>query len=122
MKLLYSNILPLGTEENQITVSDCIVEEMSSSDAVEIAVGYVSKAALQELDKIVGEHHIRRVVLTIGMYFVEGMPEGIYHTAIALNRKWVDAGIGEIRVVRAFKYHGKLYAFYKDEKVKSAII
>ena len=50
MKLLYSNILPLGTEENQITVSDCIVEEMSSSDAVEIAVGYVSKAALQELD------------------------------------------------------------------------
>ena len=122
MKLLYSNILPLGTEENQITVSDCIVEEMSSSDAVEIAVGYVSKAALQELDKIVGEHHIRRVVLTIGMYFVEGMPEGIYHTAIALNRKWVDAGIGEIRVVRAFKYHGKLYAFYKEDEVKSAII
>lgn len=111
MKLLYSNILPLGTEENQITVSDCIVEEMSSSDAVEIAVGYVSKAALQELDKIVGEHHIRRVVLTIGMYFVEGMPEGIYHTAIALNRKWVDAGIGEIRVVRAFKYHGNGYLY-----------
>lgn len=122
MKLLYSNILPLGTEENQITVSDCIVEEMSSSDAVEIAVGYVSKAALQELDKIVGEHHIRRVVLTIGMYVIEGMPEGIYHTAMALNRKWVDAGIGEIRVVRAFKYHGKLYAFYKEDNVKSAII
>lgn len=122
MKLLYSNILPLGTEANQITVSDCIVEEMSSSDAVEIAVGYVSKAALQELDKIVGEHHIARVVLTIGMYFTEGMPEGIYHTAMALNRKWVDAGIGEIRVVRAFKYHGKLYAFYKEDEVKSAII
>lgn len=122
MKLLYSNILPLGTEENQETVTERFMEEASSADAVEIAVGYVSKAALQELEQIVDEQKIRRIVLTIGMYFVEGMPEGIYHTAIALNRKWVDAGVGEIRIVRAFKYHGKLYAFYKDDQVKSAII
>ena len=122
MKLLYSNILPLGTEENQETVTERFLEEVSSADAVEIAVGYVSKAALQELEQIVDDQKIRRIVLTIGMYFVEGMPEGIYHTAIALNRKWGDAGIGEIRIVRAFKYHGKLYAFYKDDQVKSAII
>lgn len=122
MKLLYSNILPLGTEENQETVTERFMEEASSADAVEIAVGYVSKAALQELEQIVDEQKIRRIVLTIGMYFVEGMPEGIYHTAVALNHKWVDAGVGEIRIVRAFKYHGKLYAFYKDDQVKSAII
>ena len=122
MKLLYSNILPLGTEENQETVTERFMEEASSADAIEIAVGYVSKAALQELEQIVDEQKIRRIVLTIGMYFVEGMPEGIYHTAVALNRKWVDAGVGEIRIVRAFKYHGKLYAFYKDDQVKSAII
>ena len=122
MKLLYSNILPLGTEDNQETVSDRFLGEISSADAVEIAVGYVSKAALQKLEQIVDEQKIRHIVLTIGMYFVEGMPEGIYHTATALNRKWVDAGIGEIRIVRAFKYHGKLYAFYKDDHVKSAII
>ena len=122
MKLLYSNILPLGTEDNQETISDRFLEEISSSDVVEIAVGYVSKAALQELEQMVDAQKIRRIVLTIGMYFVEGMPESIYHTAIALNRKWVDAGIGEIRIVRAFKYHGKLYAFYKDDQVKSAII
>ena len=122
MKLLYSNILPLGTEDNQETVTDRFTKEASSSDAVEIAVGYVSKAALQELDRIVDEQKISRISLTIGMYYVEGMPEGIYHTAIALNRKWVDAGIGEIRIVRAFKYHGKLYAFYKDDQVKSAMI
>ena len=122
MKLLYSNILPLGTEDNQETISDRFLKEISSSDVVEIAVGYVSKAALQELEQMVDAQKIRRIVLTIGMYFVEGMPESIYHTAIALNRKWVDAGIGEIRIVRAFKYHGKLYAFYKDDQVKSAII
>ena len=77
MKLLYSNILPLGTEDNQETISERFLEEVSSSDAVEIAVGYVSKAALQELEQIVEEQNIRRIVLTIGMYFVEGMPEGI---------------------------------------------
>ena len=122
MKLLYSNILPLGIDEKQETVNERFMGEASSADAVEIAVGYVSKAALRELEQIVDEYKIRHIVLTIGMYYVEGMPEGIYHTAIALNRKWVDAGIGEIRIVRAFKYHGKLYAFYKDGQVKSAII
>ncbi len=122
MKLLYSNILPFGIDEKQETVNERFMGEASSADAVEIAVGYVSKAALRELEQIVDEYKIRHVVLTIGMYYVEGMPEGIYHTAIALNRKWVDAGIGEIRIVRAFKYHGKLYAFYKDGQVKSAII
>ena len=88
MKLLYSNILPLGTEDNQETISDRFLKEISSSDVVEIAVGYVSKAALQELEQMVDTQKIRRIVLTIGMYFVEGMPESIYHTAIALNRKW----------------------------------
>ena len=122
MNLLYSNILPLGTEEGQETVSNQISEEISNSDAIEIAVGYVSKASLEELDRIVTEHQIRHIILTIGMYFVEGMPEAMYHTAVAINQKWVAAGIGEIRMVRAFKYHGKLYAFYRDRQVRSAIV
>ena len=122
MILLYSNILPLGVEENQETVSVCFENEATSSDAVEIAVGYVSKASLEELDRIVRDNNIRHILLVIGMYFVEGMPESMYHAAIALNQKWVEDGIGEIRMVRAFKYHGKLYAFYKDQQVKSAII
>lgn len=122
MNLLYSNILPLGVEENQETVSVCFENEATSSDAVEIAVGYVSKASLEELDRIVRDNNIRHILLVIGMYFVEGMPESMYHAAIALNQQWVEDGIGEIRMVRAFKYHGKLYAFYKDQQVKSAII
>lgn len=56
------------------------------------------------------------------MYFVEGMPEGSYHTALKLNRKWQESGKGEIRIVKAFKYHGKLYTFYKDNLPFSAIL
>jgi hypothetical protein len=56
------------------------------------------------------------------MYFIEGMPEGSYNAALELNKKWREAGIGEIKIVKAFKYHGKLYCFYKDGQPFSAII
>lgn len=122
MKLLYSDILPAGLDENQITVTDCFNKQISDCDGVDIAVGYVSKAALEELDALAAEHNIRYINLVIGMYYVEGMPEGTYRTALALNEKWRTAGVGEIRLTRAFKYHGKLYVFHKNGDVKSAII
>lgn len=122
MKLLYSNILPVGLDDEQVTITDCFHEQIADCDGVDIAVGYVSKAALEELDALVTAHSIGHINLVIGMYYVEGMPEGTYRTAVAINEKWRDAGIGEIRMVRAFKYHGKLYVFHKNGDVKSAII
>ncbi len=122
MKLLYSNILPLGTEDDQETIMDCFNEQMKIADRVEIAVGYTSNASLAELDRLVDERSISKVCLNIGMYFIEGMPEGAYHTAIKINEKWQKSGTGEIRVIKAFKYHGKLFCFYKDGKPFSAII
>lgn len=122
MELLYSNILPVGTEEGQTTISDAIKSEFEKSDMVEIAVGYVSKASLEELDNLVSSNNITYVCLIMGMYYIEGMPEGSYHTAMQLNEKWRQLGIGEIRITRSFKYHGKLYSFYKDGAIRSAII
>lgn len=122
MKLLYSNILPLSTTEGQKTIIDCFNEQFAKSDRVEIAVGYISRVALEELDLLVEEHNISSICLTIGMYFIEGMPEGSYNAALELNKKWKDADIGEIRIVKAFKYHGKLYCFYQGGQPFSAII
>lgn len=122
MELLYSNILPLGTEDGQETLIDCFNEQISKADRVEIAVGYTSAASISELEMLVEKWHIKKIRLTIGMYYVEGMPEGAYHTAIKLNQKWIDSGIGEIRIVKVFKYHGKVYCFYKDGKPFSAMI
>ena len=118
MNLLYSNILPLGTDEGQNTIK----EQITLSDRIDIAVGYVSRASLDELEHLVEQNNIKNICLIIGMYFVEGMPEGSYHTALKLNKKWQESGIGEIRIVKAFKYHGKLYAFYKDNLPFSAIL
>lgn len=122
MRLLYSNILPVGIEEGQATISETFVEQIADSDSVEIAVGYVSKASLEELDALVEAHHIQHISLVIGMYYIEGMPEGTYRTALAINEKWRASGVGEIRMTRAFKYHGKLYLFLKDNLPKSAIL
>lgn len=122
MELLYSNILPLGLDEGHEEIANCIKVQLTKSSRVEIAVGYVSKASLEELDRLIYELHIKYVSLVVGMYYIEGMPEGTYRTALALDKKWRVAGIGEIRLVKAFKYHGKLYAFLKDDAVFSAII
>ena len=122
MELLYSDILPLALEDGQTSIIDSFHEQIALSDRVEIAVGYVSKAALEELDSLVYALHLKYVSLVIGMYYIEGMPESTYRTALALNEKWKADGIGEIRLVKAFKYHGKLHAFLKDDSVYSAII
>ena len=41
MQLLYSNILPLGIEEDQKTIIDAFHEQLQLADRVEIAVGAV---------------------------------------------------------------------------------
>lgn len=122
MKLLYSNILPLSTKENEDTIAEAINSQLKLADQIDIAVGYVSRAALEELDLLIEKNDIKNVCLNIGMYYIEGMPEGSYHTALRLNKKWQEKGIGEIRMIKAFKYHGKLYAFYKNGNPISAII
>lgn len=122
MKLLYSNILPLGTTEEQQTIADCFKEQLSKADRVEIAVGYISHASLGELEQLITDSEVQSICLNIGMYYIEGMPESSYHTAVKLNKKWQDNGVGEIRMVKSFKYHGKVYCFYKDDKPFSAII
>ena len=122
MKILYSNMLPLGIQEDQQTIDEGIKGQIETADRVDIAVGYVSLASLEELDRLVCDNNIKQIVLVIGMYYIEGMPEKIYHTAIRINKKWQDMGIGEIRIVRSLKYHGKVYCFYKDNTPFSAVI
>lgn len=122
MKLLYSNILPLGCDDEQTTIIDCFEEQLKNADRVEIAVGYTSNASISELEALADKYGTKKICLTIGMYFIEGMPESAYHTALKLNQKWMDSGKGEIRIVKSFKYHGKLFCFFKNEKPVSAII
>ena len=122
MRFLGSDILPLGIQSGQQTVADCIKEQLTLADRVDIAVGYVSRVALMELDQLVSAGKIQYISLTIGMYYIDGMPERSYHTAMQMNRRWQTAGVGEIRVVKAFRYHGKMYVFYHGMRPAAAVI
>lgn len=111
MTLLYSNIPPMKTVPGQETISEAFRRLAQEADEIFVAVGYISRLSLAELDEVVEQCGVSRISLTIGMYGKEGMPERSYHDARVLNRKWQNKRIGEIRLVRTFAFHGKLYYF-----------
>lgn len=87
MKVLYSNMLPLGIQDNQETIDESIRRQIEKSDRVDIAVGYVSLASPEELDIVISESSVKQITLVIGMYYIEGMPEKIYYTVFRINKK-----------------------------------
>lgn len=111
MPWLYSNMPPLRLEDGQNSIVRWMEEQFQKADAIEIAVGYISQASLDRLDELVCGKHI---VLTIGMYAIEGISHFSWKKILELNEKWQQAGIGEIRLVQPFKYHGKAYVFLKN--------
>lgn len=122
MPLLYSNIPPLRKPEEKQTLSEYLNTKAKECEEIIIAVGYASKNALIEIDRIVKENSISNVVLVLGMYYIEGFPESIYNTALKIDEEWRNLGIGEIRLTKSIKYHGKVYGFYKDNQIISGIV
>ena len=122
MKFLYSNIAPLRLQEDQSDIQQYFSEKAAVCDNIIIAVGYVSKNALIALDKSVREAHVKRTTLILGMYYIEGFPESIYRTAERINKQWAADGIGDIRVIKSMKFHGKIYLFLKDGRPLSGIV
>lgn len=62
MELLYSNIPPLRVKSGQKLFIDGFREAAREADQLDIAVGYVSKESLLELDQIVNELKIKKFV------------------------------------------------------------
>lgn len=125
MQLLYTDMLPLELDTGMTTIRECLKQEILNADRVEIAVGYVSKLSLLELNDLIHQKYssiARNICLNIGMYYTDGIPESSYYVAKMLNTQWQQEGIGEIRIVNAFKFHGKLYCFYHNNNPISSII
>lgn len=122
MPVLYSNVPPLRTPKGKHTLPEYMNSRAAVSDCLYIATGYASKNSLNEISGIVSKYGIRKVVLVLGMYYIEGFPESIYNMAREIDSEWRSQGIGEIRLTKSMKYHGKVYGFYKDGKITSAVI
>lgn len=121
-QILYSNIQPVRMKHPQATFQNVFYELAAKSDCLDIAVGYVSQASLEALRELVRQGGLKSVTLILGMYAVEGIAARTLHLAQTINAEWKKLGVGSIRVVKCFKYHGKTYAFRKGEDVTHVII
>lgn len=122
MRFLYSDILPVGLESGQQSIAQCFLETLAQADRVEIAVGYIAQSSLEELARLVEEHGLRHVMLLMGMYIRDGMPERLHTCALRINEDWRRRGCGEIRIIMPMSYHGKVYCFYRNDKPYAAIM
>lgn len=122
MPLLYSNVPPLRKPQGKMSLKEYIESKAPQSDCLYIVVGYASKNSLLEISRIITEYSITKVVLVLGMYCVDGFPEIIYNIASQIDEEWRASGIGEIRLTKSMKYHGKVYCFYQNGEITGAVI
>ena len=120
MQILCSNFPPVKTQN--ATFADTFYEFLPKADCLNIAVGYVTADSLIELQKAVELNHVHQLNLIIGMHYIDQFTPVEYRTAVKLNEFLHTNAIGEVRLVTPFRYHGKIYTFYRSGKPFASII
>lgn len=110
MEFLFNNYPPVKTGNK--TFSEAFYSLLHQATSMDIAVGYVSSDSLAELQKTIElNNNIRRLNLIIGMHYYDRFTKVQYNTANRLNKYLLENHLGEVRLVTAFRYHGKLYSY-----------
>lgn len=110
MEFLFSNYPPMKTSYK--TFADCFYGLLPDTSRLDIAVGYVSSDSLIELQKTIElNENIRSVNLVIGMHYFDKFTKVQYDAAMHLNDFLKAEKLGGVRLVTAFRYHGKLYSY-----------
>lgn len=121
MEFLFTNYPPVKT--NYKTFSDVFYSLIPQSSKMNIAVGYVSSDSLMELKRIIElNSNIHELNLIIGMHYFELFTKVQYNAAMVLNNFLSENRLGEVKLVNAFKYHGKLYSYSNDDGPFAGII
>lgn len=121
MDFLFSNYPPLKTGYK--TFVDAFYGLIPQTSKLDIAVGYVSSDALIELEKTIDlNSNIRTMNLIIGMHYFDHFTKVQYEAAMHLNEFLTSNKRGGVRLVNAFRYHGKLYSYSNDDGPFAGII
>lgn len=120
MNFLLSNYPPIKTASP--TFADAFYNLLPQTEQLDIAVGYITSDSLIELQKAVELNNVHKLNLIIGMHYFDLFTPVEYKTAVQLNRFLTENNIGEVRLVTPFRFHGKLYAFHKQNKPIAGII
>lgn len=121
MEFLFSNYPPMKTGCK--TFSDAFYGLIPQTSKLDIAVGYVSSDALIELQKTIElNSNILTLNLIIGMHYFDRFTKLQYDAAMHLNDFLTSNQLGGVRLVHAFRYHGKLYSYSNDAGPFAGII
>lgn len=121
MELLFSNYPPMKTGYK--TFSDTFYGLIPQTSKLDIAVGYVSSDALIELQKTIElNSNIRTLNLIVGMHYFDRFTKLQYDAAMHLNDFLTSNQLGGVRLVHAFRFHGKLYSYSSDAGPFAGII
>lgn len=121
MEFLFSNYPPAKTKCN--TFVDTFYGLIPQASKLDIAVGYVSSDSLMELKRILElNNNIQQLNLIVGMHYFEHFTKVQYKAAMVLNEFLTNNQRGEVKLVHAFKYHGKLYSYSSDAGPFAGII
>ena len=113
MELLFSNIPPLRFS-NKNTLS-CFDDLFHKAEGMRIASGYISTDALAELKNIIEMNKKSYLELIIGMHGFDGFTKSQYEAAKYLDVFLRENNAGGVKVAKAFRFHGKLYSFLKND-------
>lgn len=120
MEFLFPNYPPLKTKYSNFY--DTFFDLLSQAEETNIAVGYITADSIAELKNTLESNTLRKLNLTIGMHYFEQFTKLEYLAAMQLHKFLKDNGIGAVRLVTPFKFHGKLYSFADANKSVTGII
>lgn len=110
MEFLFTNYPPVKTHYK--TFVDAFYGLIPQAVALDIAIGYISSDSLAELQKTVElNSNISSLNLIVGMHYFDRFTKVQYNAATRLNRFLMENKLGGVKLVTAFRYHGKLYSY-----------
>ena len=121
MDFLFSNLSPLRT--SYPTFAETFYSLISEATRLDIAVGYVTADSLAELKQLVAYNEkIKTLNLLIGMHYLGSFTTLEHNAAVMLNKFLCDTNRGEVRLVKSFRFHGKLYTYSDSQGAFAGII
>jgi len=121
MNLLTSNIPPV--RPNNKTFSDVFSAFLDVSTRIDIAVGYITADSIAWFHEVLKSMtNIKTVNLIIGMHYWEKFSEREYKTAKEFDEFLHNENRGSVRLVKTFKYHGKLYSWSDKNGIQASVI
>lgn len=121
MEFLFSKYRPVETGGKDF--QEAFYGLIPQSSALDIAVGYVSSDSLVELQKTIElNKNIQHLNLIIGMHYFDRFTKIQYNAAVRLGEFLRNNNYGDVKLVTAFRYHGKLYSYSNAQGPFAGII